>query len=107
MKFHTHNQAAVNDHLTMLQGTIQATREQMIKTFGTPRQGPSSRVVNDWKIQFADGTVATIYDWKSEPFPDDEPYTWRVGGHSRRAAELVHQAFRDAHGLSYKEHAAA
>lgn len=36
-----------------------------------------------WCIQFADGTIATIYDWKN----------WRdgyhVGGHSERAFELV------------------
>lgn len=105
MHFHTHNQAHVETHLTMLQGSIQATREQMIKAFGLPIQSSSSRVINDWKIQFADGTVATIYDWKTEPFPDDQPYTWRVGGKTHRAVELIHQAFRKAHGL-HQERAA-
>jgi hypothetical protein len=99
MNFHTHNQAPINDHLTMLQGSIQATRAQLIAAFGECRQGPSSRVAHDWKIQFADGTVATIYDWNSEPFPEDEPYNWRIGGKAHRAVELVHQAFRKAHDL--------
>lgn len=99
MKFHTHNEATVNDHGVMLQGGIQATRAQMVKAFGAPRQGVNSRVVNDWKLQFADGTVAYLYDWKSEPFPDDEPYNWRIGGVTHRAVELVHRAFREAHDL--------
>ena len=107
MNFHTHNHAIVNDHLTMLQGSIQATRAQLIRAFGEPLQGLSSRVLNDWKIQFDDGTVATIYDWKTDPFPDDEPYNWRIGGKTHRAVELVHQAFRKAHGLGYGQERAA
>ena len=99
MNFHTHHQAIVNDHLTMLQGSIQATRTQLIKAFGEPLQGLSSRMLNDWKIQFDDGTVATIYDWKTDPLPDDEVYAWRIGGKTHRAVVLVHQAFRKAHGL--------
>lgn len=99
MNFHTHNQAIIDDNLTMLQGSIQATRTQLIKAFGEPLQGLSSRVTNDWKIQFDDGTVAAIYDWKTDPFPDDELYSWRIRGKTHRAVELVHQAFRKAHGL--------
>lgn len=107
MNFHTHNQAVIDDHLTMLQGSIQATRAQLIKAFGEPLQGLSSRVLNDWKIQFDDGTVAAIYDWKTDPLPDDEPYSWRIRGKNHRAVELVHQAFRKAHGLGYGQERAA
>lgn len=99
MNFRTHNQVQINDHLTMLQGTIQASLAQVIKAFGECRKGPSERVVHDWKIQFDDGTVATIYDWNSDPISDATPYNWRIGGKSHRAVELVHQAFRKAHGL--------
>lgn len=106
MKFITHQDAEINDHLTMLKGSIQATRKQLNVAFGQCRQGPSSRVAHDWKLEFRDGTVATIYDWESEPVADDVPYNWRIGGRTHRAVELVHQAFREAHGLSCGERAA-
>jgi len=39
-------------------------------------------------LEFEDGTVATIYDWKLYETPYDE-YQWHIGGKSFKAVERV------------------
>ena len=44
-------------------------------------------------LEFADGTVATIYDWKEYETPMGL-YSWHIGGMSKKAVDRVTQAFR-------------
>lgn len=71
------------------QGIIQADFDTMVEIFGEPsidEEGYKVRV--EWLLQFDDGTVATIYDWK-----EDCHYTkvtdWHIGGFDKKAVELV------------------
>jgi hypothetical protein len=104
MNFRTHNQADVDtDGTSWTFSTIQATRAELVKAFGEPMHLGGSRVQYEWAIQFEDGTVATVYDWKKPEFEEDTPMTWNIGTHahvqSGHAVSLVHDAFRTAHGL--------
>ena len=91
-------------HMSMLQGTIQASIAQLEQAFGEPLrflEGGGAQTSREWHIRFDDDTVATIYDWQKTALgaaPEDV-LVWRIGGMKREAAELVHQAFRVAMGL--------
>lgn len=75
---------------TWLQGQIETTYDELTAVFGareTTYDG-DGKVRAEWILQFADGTVARIYDWKSRT-PLGQVTDWHVGGHSARAVELV------------------
>jgi hypothetical protein len=73
---------------TSRQGSIIATYSQLVNIFGLPDFGPNDRngdkVTCEWDIEFNDGTLATIYDWKENKTPMDE-YEWNVGGNNKQA----------------------
>lgn len=103
MKFITHASPEFNlswIDFTSLQGHIQATPKQMRAAFGEPSAQDGERVHMHWSIRFADGAVATVYDWNLKQAPaDDEIISWSVGGYDLKAYMTVHQAFRLAHNL--------
>jgi hypothetical protein len=80
---------------THLQGEIVATRRELEKVFGKPTYETDDtfdKVTTEWHIRFADGVVATIYDWKRYEMgaPSmDEKYDWHIGGHDSLAVEHV------------------
>lgn len=79
---------------TSLVGSIEITRREIEVVFGKPtyRGDRYDKVTCEWTIQFDDGTVATIYDWKrySDGTPKmDEKYDWHIGGHSTAAEDYV------------------
>jgi hypothetical protein len=100
MKFKTHNDtdADIDVNFTSLQGYIQATRAQLEKVFGIADCQIGDRTTTEWQVQFENGTVATLYDWKEERAPGmTESYNWHIGGVDRQAVERVHDAFRAVH----------
>jgi hypothetical protein len=80
---------------TSLQGYITTTRSALVYCFGEPNytsNEESEKVTCEWEIEFEDGTVATVYDWKryEEGTPlAEEIYEWHIGGANARACELV------------------
>jgi hypothetical protein len=107
--FTTHNTCAalIETNGTCLCGYINATRAQLEKVFGAPveydEQDGDGKVTTTWDIQFAEGTVATLYDWKryEQGAPkDDEVIDWHIGGRGDGSVLLIHEAFRVALGLS-------
>lgn len=102
MKFATHNdKPGINTNMSSLQGYIQATRANLIRVFGEPQDfGPGDKVSLQWGIEFADGTVATLYDWKRDEAPEiHEVYDWHIGGFTTHAVRAVHNAYREDRGL--------
>ncbi len=90
---------------TCLQGRVNITYDKLVEVFGEPTSnGDEYKVQKEWIVEFEDGTVATIYDYKQ----GDEyngpgqgtHYTkvtdWHVGGHSHVAAQRVADALFDA-----------
>jgi hypothetical protein len=94
MKFKLVKQESLKANFTSLQGYVDATREQLVAVFGEPYpiQSSDGKVTTEWIIEFADKTIATIYDYKRYELgapKSDELYEWHIGGHQRRALENV------------------
>ena len=60
-------EATENIYGTSLQGYIKASYEQLLKAFGPPNPNLCDNYKTDveWAFEFADGTVATLYNWKN------------------------------------------
>jgi hypothetical protein len=98
--FITVDETLAND--TSRQGEVTSTLRTLTEIFGTPQfHFPVYKTSTEWTLQFSDGTIATIYDWKrvdedgedAEDAPGlDETVNWHIGGFDRRAVELVLEA---------------
>lgn len=81
---------------TGLVGEIEATFEGLQEAFGVPEAGgDDGKTRAEWHLQFDDGTVASIYDWK-ESMPLEALTTWHVGGRTHEALVQVLQALKEA-----------
>lgn len=70
------------------QGDINTTFDHISSVFGRPSIIDGDKMTVEWIIQFKDGTVATIYDWKTNYTPL-EHYDWHIGGFSSKSVELI------------------
>lgn len=81
------NHEASDTNGTHLQGNVTATKRDLKSLLGKPLFESfyaDDKVLTEWIIEFADGKVATIYDWKlEEPLALDDNYEWHVGGHDK------------------------
>jgi len=96
MKFITHNDEHVNVNGTHLQGYIKTDYSKLRAMLGEQRVVGGQlfdghKTDWSWDIEFEDGTVATVYNWKNGPnygyqgvTPDDVT-EWHVGGHTPQA----------------------
>ena len=95
-EFLTHNDTDVNINGTSLQGYIQISYDDLVLALGEPTEGDGYKTDAEWYIEFNDGTVATVYNWKNG-FNYSGGYgssiydigEWHVGGHSTSAVLLV------------------
>jgi hypothetical protein len=81
---------------TSLKGYITATFDELVETFGSPGIGDEFKIDAEWVVEFDDGTIATIYNWKDgrnylgdEGSPVEDITDWHIGGTSQRAVDLV------------------
>jgi len=89
---------------TFLQGYIKASYEQLVKTFGEPHDpdGDNYKTDVEWAFEFADGTIATLYNWKNgknylgeaEGLELNDIYEWHVGGFSDKAVAKLLEKLR-------------
>jgi hypothetical protein len=84
------NEADVNG--TCLQGKMPAYFHQLVEVFGEPEGGGDKTTV-EWCLEFEDGTIATIYDWKEYETPMGL-YQWHIGGRNKDAVYAVMDAFK-------------
>jgi len=84
------NNPKVSINGTCLQGYIETTYDELVNVFGKPTKLRGDKITVEWILQFSDGTVASIYDWKESETPMGT-YRWHIGGKSQRAVDLVHQ----------------
>ena len=102
MKFETHNDnPKVEDEAcngTCLQGEITASYEDLVEAFGEPTEGDEYKTDAEWCVKFADGTIATVYNWKNglnycgpaEGTQTRKITDWHIGGFSLDAVARVH-----------------
>lgn len=75
--------------MTSLMGEVNTRYERLVEVFGTPINGSGDGKVNsEWIIRFANGEVATIYNWKTGTTPIDD-YDWHIGGHKKWVVAAV------------------
>jgi len=72
---------------THLQGYVGTTFAKLQDLLGEGLGG-GDKTTQEWCIEFSDGTVATIYDWKEYDTPTGH-YDWHIGGTEKRAVQLV------------------
>jgi len=79
---------------TFFVDNLVATYDDLVKVFGKP-YGPSSdgKTRFNWVLEFGDGTLATIYDYKHPPFDGSSKIVWHVGGHNNAAWRRVISRF--------------
>lgn len=81
------NDNDINYNGTGLVGFVNTTYATLVKELGEPCRDFDKSTAH-WNIQAPDGTVATIYDYKTWHTPMGE-YAWHIGGHSEKALLLV------------------
>jgi len=95
MKLKTDNVSVTG---TSLQGYLDANYADLVEVFGIPNPENCDNYKTDaeWNIQFLDGTVATIYNYKdgknycgAEGLEVDDIKNWHIGGYSDSAVEMV------------------
>lgn len=83
---------------TGLIGCIDVAYDVLTKTFGKETFGLSgdNKVSAEWVLLFEDGTVATIYDWKSNKkycgkngISKKDNTDWHIGGFHSKAVDRV------------------
>jgi len=100
MKYNTHNTSSkIRTATTSLQGTIECPYETLVLVFGKPMQGDEEDTDAEWDIEFEDGSIANIYNWRTgiafmgiEKGLSIENIThWHVSGNNHIVMELVRE----------------
>lgn len=99
MNYITHNDRDINPNGTSLVDELECPYDRLIAAFGEPLAGDGYKVDVNWYVEFDDGTIATIYDWKtginycgeSEGVPAEEQTIWHIGGFDQRASDYIRQ----------------
>lgn len=96
MNFLTHNSDEINVNGSHLQGYVDAKYSELVSLFGKPHDSDGYKVDAEWNVQFADGTVATIYNYKngrnycgSSGSPKEAITNWHIGGFTKQAVDNV------------------
>ena len=93
MKFITHNDEMIDINGSHRQGYLTAQYAKLRALFGKPHEGDGYKVDWEWSVEFEDGTVASIYNWKSGPnygydtVGPGQITEWNVGGFNQQAVE--------------------
>ena len=94
MEYRTHNQEHINVNGSSYKGEITTTYAKLVELFGEPSKnsGDGKMDVN-WKIEFENGTVASIYNYKNGVKygnSDIESITeWTIGGYKSECVNLI------------------
>lgn len=73
---------------TSKQGSLSGTPYSLlVQVFGEPNSDGDGgyKVQKEWMIEFADGVVATIHDWKEDK-PVEQVTNWSIGGYQNTKA---------------------
>lgn len=71
-------------------GSFICEYKTLVKVLGQPEVGDEYKTQAEWDIEYKDGTVTTIYDWKQgksylgeEGIEPEEVIEWHVGGNDK------------------------
>ena len=80
--------------------------EELSEIFGTPIYSDDNKTNVQWLIEFEDGLLATIYDWKvdySQKCVMTQPIEWHVGGHDPRVMDRIYKLTRIDEKMTYHQ----
>ena len=86
----------VNSNSTSVNGThylgyVNITYDELVRTLGQPKEGSADgKTTCEWRVEFEDGSVATVYDWKVGCTPKNL-HDWHVGGRSGIALDYLEE----------------
>ena len=110
MKFVTHNQQKIKTGGTFLVDHIECSYQSLVDIFGEPHKGDEYKTDACWDIEFEDGTVASIYNYKTgknyleeEGLPVEEITHWHVAGYNRKAIDNLCLIGNIKPAISFKE----
>lgn len=96
MKFITGNYRTINPSGTHLQGTVECAYSTLVSIFGPAGEGDGEKTDAEWVLQFEDGKVATIYNYKdgvayngAEGTATEEITDWHIGGLERVVVDRI------------------
>lgn len=96
MTFKTHNTKAIDTVGTSLQGQIDIDYMELSNLFGIPQRFEEGKIDARWQIEFEDGLIATIYNYKTgiaylgtEGKALRDIREWHIGGYSPEALARV------------------
>jgi hypothetical protein len=110
MKFKTHNSSDWNANLTgsHLQGYLQADYFILKELFGEPTEADGYKVDAEWEVQFEDGLIATIYNWKngqnyngSNGLDVEDITQWHIGGFDKEVVDRINKVYKEY--VAYKQ----
>jgi hypothetical protein len=95
--FKTHNDTNIEVNGTCLQGHVNAYYPDLFEKFGAPKtHGDGYKTDAEWDLEFEDGTVGTIYNWKNgfnycgTAGTSVEYITeWNVGGRTTKIVDKI------------------
>ena len=61
-------------------GMVEATYDKLVSLFGEPEITGHDKTQVEWAIEWSDGTISTIYDWKCYGEEPEEITGWSIGG---------------------------
>ena len=101
MKYKTHNDAPIDINGTHLQGHIQANYADLVHLFGEQSvEFDNYKSDAEWAIQFDDGSVATIYNWKNgknycgeDGLELEEIQDWNIGGRTPDVVQRIYAIY--------------
>lgn len=73
------------------QGMVETTYDKLVELFGEPERTDCGKTQVEWDIEWSDGTITTIYDWKWYDTEPEEVPEWSIGGFNYKAALYVQE----------------
>ena len=106
MQFITHNEDdSINSNMTCLRGHITTSYANLVEVFGEPLKEGFDDYKSDaeWVVQFEDGLVATIYNYKNginycgteHGTPTQSIKDWNIGGHDVAVVAYIKEALKE------------
>jgi len=98
MEYKTHNDKGIDVMGTCLQGHVYCSYETLVSLFGEPSEHYDDYKCDaQWVIEFEDGEVATIYNWKNginycgvkDGIPTEKITEWNIGGNTHKVAFAI------------------
>ena len=77
--------------------------EELVELFGNPITTEDNDIRFQWLIEFEDGLLATIYDYKQKKSIWTDPIKWSVGGHDPRVMDRIYKLIRIDEKMTYHQ----